>query len=260
MFATAKKAMKCLTPKFVRRFLQTRSGRRLRHFGFAHYCPICRSHLGSFVDYGRCHILKAEECPVCGSHRRHRLIWIYFHDRFRLPEGPQFSLLHVAPEPDLTRYFREQPSVEYLSADIASPLAMVKMDLTAIPYPGDSFDAIYCSHVLEHIPDDRKAMAELHRVLKPGGWAILQVPLDATRAETVEDPSITDPDERERVFWQFDHVRLYGRDYGNRLAEAGFIVEVDWFVRSLPARVVRRLGLDPGEGIYLCRKPPACRQ
>jgi ubiquinone/menaquinone biosynthesis C-methylase UbiE len=127
--------------------------------------------------------------------------------------------------------------------------------LTAIQYPDNSFDAIYCSHVLEHIPDDRAAMRELFRVLKPGGWAILQVPLDSTRETTYEDPSITSFEARERAYWQADHVRLYGRDYTAKLESTGFRVRVDWFVKTFTEGQIHRFGLDKSEGIHWCEKP-----
>jgi len=128
------------------------------------------------------------------------------------------------------------------------------MDLTDIPYPDGFFDAVYCSHVLEHIPDDQRAMKELCRVLSVSGWAILQVPLDLNREKTFEDDSIQPPDERERAFGQFDHVRVYGKDYITRLEEAGFKVMVEDFVCRFTENEVHRLGLDPTERIYFCTK------
>ncbi len=161
-------------------------------------------------------------------------------------------MLHIAPELQLSRLFRAQPSLDYLSADLKSPRAMVKMDITDIPYPDHTFDVIYCSHVLEHVPDDRKAMRELHRVLKPGGWAILQVPI--TAKATVEDPAVTDPQERLRLYGQIDHVRRYGPDYKDRLVEAGFGVILEQFVQELNERQVRRFGLNKCSPIHLCTK------
>jgi SAM-dependent methyltransferase len=129
---------------------------------------------------------------------------------------------------------------------------MVEMDVTSIQYPDDCFDVIYCSHVLEHVPDDRAAIRELYRVLKPGGWAILQVPISADA--TFEDPTVTDPDARERLFGQDDHVRRYGPDYADRLAAAGFLVSVDGFVRELDDREITHFGLERSEDVYFCRK------
>ncbi|MEK7873336.1 MAG: methyltransferase domain-containing protein, partial [Chloroflexota bacterium] len=142
-------------------------------------------------------------------------------------------VLDVAPLPVLQAKYVKLPNLDYLSVDIASPIAMVRMDITAIGCPRDQFDCILCYHVLEHVPDDRKALQELFRVLKPGGWAILQSPIDATRPKTFEDFSVTSPEERERVFGQSDHVRIYGLDYKDRLTSAGFIVRVDDYAKQL---------------------------
>ena len=130
---------------------------------------------------------------------------------------------------------------------------MVKMDITDIQYPDASFDVIVCYHVLEHVPDDRLAMREMRRVLKPGGWAILQSPLRVELEKTYEDFSITAPEERERAFGQRDHVRLYGRDYEQRLQESGWIVERDNFARRMDAAKRARYSVDADEDIYLCR-------
>ena len=151
-------------------------------------------------------------------------MWLFFQRRTTLFLPPCKRLLHIAPEGGLERRLRQHPHIDYLSADLQGPpAAMVAMDLTAIPEPDASFDVIYCSHVLEHVPDDRKAMGELARVLRPTGWMVLQVPI--RDGGTDEDLSITDQAERRRRFWQHDHVRLYGRDdCPARLAEAGLHV------------------------------------
>jgi SAM-dependent methyltransferase len=131
---------------------------------------------------------------------------------------------------------------------------MDRVDILDLPYPDDSFDAILCSHVLEHVEDDSRAMRELHRVLRPGGWAIVLVPLDLERSETYEDPAITAPRARERAYWGRDHLRLYGRDFPDRLRETGFEVTVDPWVRTLPGETRERYGLFPQEDMYVCRK------
>lgn len=135
-------------------------------------------------------------------------------------------VLHVAPEKNLGSWLSRQHGIEYVSADLTAPNVMVKMDLTDICCPGDFFDAIICNHVLEHISDDAKAMTELYRVLKPSGWAILQVPISRNLSATYEDASIIDPEDRAQAFGQSDHVRIYGVDYVDRLKRAGFDVEL----------------------------------
>ena len=161
-------------------------------------------------------------------------------------------MLHIAPEPHLSQLFQKANLVDYLSADLCASKAMVKMDITDIRYSDNTFDVIYCSHVLEHVFDDRKAMREFYRVLKPSGWAILQVPILADK--TFEDSAVVYPEERERLFGQHDHVRQYGRDYKDRLIDAGFRVRVVGFVKELSNRTVRRLGLMRNEDVYFCWK------
>ncbi|WP_442505078.1 class I SAM-dependent methyltransferase [Novipirellula sp. SH528] len=166
--------------------------------------------------------------------------------------GAKKRLLHVAPEPILSKLIQAHDYIDYLSADLVNPKAMVKMDLTEIEYPNNSFDVVYCSHVLEHIPDDRKAMREIFRVLRRGGWAILQVPI--TSNFTFEDATIQSPEEREKAFGHHDHVRRYGQDYRDRLVEAGFSVEIIAFARELEHDESKRLGLILNEDVYLCTK------
>jgi ubiquinone/menaquinone biosynthesis C-methylase UbiE len=145
--------------------------------------------------------------------------------------------------------------VTYLSVDYDSKLAMQQMDITDIRDRDASFDAVICNHVLEHVDDDRVALRELFRVLRPGGWALLQTPVDAALAVTAEDPTVTDPRERERRFGQRDHHRRYGADYVSRLTQAGFDVTPEAYAASLPEAVQTEYGLDLDEMIYLCRKP-----
>lgn len=224
---------------------------RLRYFGFRRHCPCCDSSLARFRSFGL--VLRPEAlCPVCGSLERHRLICLYIQARTNLFDGHHKRMLHVAPEEQLSRFFRSAEYIDYLSSDLQNPTAMVKMDITDIHYPARTFDAIYCSHVLEHVLEDTKAISEFHRVLKPGGWAILQVPI--TVARTIEDPTIISPAERERVFGQTDHVRRYGPDYRDRLIRAGFLVKIDGFVRELGNAKIRRYGLMESEDVYFCRR------
>lgn len=146
-------------------------------------------------------------------------------------------------------------NLDYISADLESPLATVRMDITNILFDDNTFDVILCVHVLEHVMDDRKAMRELYRVLKPGGWAILQSPVDPDYEKTFEDPDIVSPEDRERFFGQKNHVRIYGRDYKDRLEEAGFTVKVDGYIRESGADLIERYGLEEHDtDIYLCTK------
>lgn len=163
-------------------------------------------------------------------------------------------MLHVAPERTFARKLGSVAGLDYLTADLVDPDAMVRLDVTDIPYPADSFDVICCSHVLEHVPDDRRAMREFFRVLAPGGWAVLNVPISADR--TVEDPSVVDPAERERRFGQRDHVRRYGPDYRQRLQEAGFTTRVITAPELVGPDEARRLGIaTPAAGeIFFCTK------
>ena len=197
---------------------------------------------------------RALMCPRCGSLGRLRVDWLYLSEHTDLLERPQ-RLLHVAPEIALQIPLRRIPGLEYLSADYDSKLAMERMDITAIAHPDSSFDAIICNHVLQHVEEDEKAMRELFRVLAPGGWALIQSPVDPSRAQTRETadresqsgPTLASSDDV--------HLRTYGRDYVERLKRAGFAVTASDFARNRPAEAQRQLGLDPDETIYFCRKP-----
>lgn len=194
-------------------------------------------------------------CPRCDAHPRHRLLWMFLvKTRVELFEA-SMALLHIAPETCYLRQFKRQRKLHYVTADIASPIADCRLDLCRMPFLTESFDVILCNHVLEHISDDRKAMQELFRVLKPGGWAVLQVPVDRHRRTTFEDGTICQPDERERIYGQRDHVRVYGLDYRERLESTGFNVDVIDFVAGVGNEEVVRCGLDNDEDIYLCKKP-----
>jgi len=169
------------------------------------------------------------------------------------------KVLHVAPEPFLQNALRAMPHLDYTSIDLTSPAAMMRMNITDLTFPDDSFDCILCYHVLEHIPDDRAAMRELRRVLKSDGWAILQSPVHLNRATTYEDSRIVEPADRERAFGHRDHVRIYGIDYSQRLEEAAFRVRLDPFVHTLDPASIERYGLSAWEMIFFCTKNPHVR-
>ena len=220
------------------------------------YCPICQSNVRRFLPCGdppRPHAI----CPVCGSLERHRLDWLFFTRQTDLFDGSPKTMLHVAPEEFLSVLFRRIRGLEYVSADLSSPDVMVRMDITQICCADSSFSVIYCSHVLEHIRDDRKAIAELYRVLKSDGWALLQVPMMAEM--TYEDPSIVDPEERTKHFGQWDHVRRCGPDYAERLRAAGFAVRT---LRATDLATVSdcdRMGFQSDRLIFFCKKLSADR-
>ncbi|HEY9116965.1 MAG TPA: methyltransferase domain-containing protein [Roseivirga sp.] len=216
-------------------------------------CPICEISYRKFLPYGRLNPRPNALCPDSLSLERHRLMWLYLKDRTDFFTEPH-KLLHIAPELCFIKRFKAMENLDYTTADLESPLADVKMDVHDIPFEDNTFDVVFCNHVMEHVDDDIKAMSEIHRVLKPGGWAIIQSPQDYSREETLEDPSITDPKERERVYWQNDHVRLFGLDYGKRLEKAGFQVTEDRYVMELPDEAVIRYALPPKEIIYFCAK------
>jgi predicted SAM-dependent methyltransferase len=236
---------------FERRKQLRRAASKFGEFGLSRYCPCCNSYLRSFKTYGVVPRPEAR-CPICGALERHRLMYLYLTQKTDLFNGRRKKMLHVAPERELSRWFQKTEYIDYLSADLSSSHAMVRMDISDIQYVDNTFDVIYCSHVLEHVPDDRKALREFWRVLKIGGWAILQVPI--TSDVTFEDPTVTSPAERERLFGQHDHVRRYGPDYRNRLVEAGFSVTVDGFARELDDKTATRYGLRRSEDVFVCRK------
>jgi len=165
-------------------------------------------------------------------------------------------MLHIAPELCFMDRFEQMDNLEYITADIESPLAKIKMDIHDIPMEDNSIDVIFCNHVLEHVDDDFKALSEMKRVLKPGGWAILQIPFFyPLKEKTYEDRSITDPKELEKAFGQDDHVRMYGKDYGERLGSVGFDVFEEDFIQQLSAEKIQRYALPEKEVIYKVIKP-----
>ena len=191
-------------------------------------------------------------CPNCLSLERHRLMWLFLQKETDFFEAPQ-KVLHVAPELCFLDRFKKLKTLKYITGDIESPLAEVKMDIHQIPFPDNSFDVVFCNHVLEHVADDLKACAEINRVLKPNGWGIIQSPVYGQEI-TLEDNSITDPKEREKVFGQSDHVRKYGKDYAKRLSQSGLRVLENNFVQHLPEVLIKKHALPEKEIIFYCQK------
>lgn len=220
--------------------------------------PITGQTYRKFLPYGYGGISKRKNAlsPSSLSLERHRLLWLWLQretDFFNRPG----KMLHIAPEQCFYHRFRKLGNLDYTTADLNSPIADVKMDLHNAPFEDNTFDVLFCNHVLEHVADDEKCMRELYRMLKPGGWAVLQVPMDVQRTETLEDASIQSEEDREKYYWQKDHVRLYGRDYKDRLESAGFQVEVIDYVGRLSETEVERYRLKVPNGdndLYIGRK------
>ncbi len=226
----------------------------LRYRGDKVQCPICERKYKKFLPYGRLNPRQNALCPSCLSLERHRLIWLFMQKATDFFISKK-QVLHIAPEPCFMSRMEKLHGNKYITADIESPLAKVKMDIHQIPFEANTFDVALCNHVLEHVEDDLQAMRELYRVLKPGGWAIMQVPFfHPVPEKTFEDKSIIDPKEREKVFGQDDHVRKFGEDYAGRLMSAGFEVKEDRFVKSLSEEKIFYHGLPKDEVIYFCRK------
>jgi predicted SAM-dependent methyltransferase len=225
---------------------------RIAYRGTGRWCPLCEHHMRRFRPFGVDERRDEAMCVHCGSLERHRLVWLFLERRTDLFTFPPKRLLHIAPEP-CERRIKERAGDGYVSADLSDPDVDVRFDLTNIPYPDASFDVVYCSHVLEHVPDDRRALREFRRILAPGGYAVLLVPI--TAANTVEDPTITDPRERLRAFGQKDHVRRYGwRDFVKRLKEAGFAVRVVR-ARDVATRAeITAMGLQGAGAIFLASR------
>ena len=214
-----------------RRWLQRMAGWAVPILGLAYVgrgrkCPMCGVRRRRFLPYGYVNSREDALCPRCLSLERHRLIWLWLERHSDLFSSHP-RLLHIAPEVSLMRHFKRHYKGldSYITADLESPLADMHFDVQHIPLDSRSIDVVICNHLLEHVADDRCALRELYRIMRPGGWGIMLVPEDRSRATTFEDDTITDPEERTRLFGQYDHRRIYGRDYDLRLEEAGFSVE-----------------------------------
>lgn len=197
----------------------------IAYLGRGRECPLCGSRRRKFMPYGYVTSREDALCPRCLALERHRMIWLWITRHTDLLERRP-RLLHIAPEVSLMRHLKPLygNSGNYITADLESPLADLHFDVQQIPLSDGSVEVIICNHLLEHVEDDRVALRELHRILCHGGWGILLVPEDRRRATTFEDDSVTDREERTRLFGQYDHRRVYGRDYDDRLRSAGFRV------------------------------------
>jgi SAM-dependent methyltransferase len=217
-------------------------------------CPVCEKHFNKFLPYGYVKQRDNVLCPYDLTLERHRLMWYYLKNETDFFTNPKIDVLHIAPEQCFYSLFRNQKNLNYLTGDLESPLADLHFDLHQIPLEDNKFEVIFCNHVLEHVEDAKKCMCELFRVMKPGGYGIFQVPQDFSREKTYEDSSIVTPQEREKHFWQYDHVRLFGMDYPDWLRSVGFeIIEYNPKIK-LNKELFERYRLMKNEILYIAHK------
>lgn len=214
-------------------------------------CPICnwrgRLYLPIYIQN---YTIKNVFCPRCGSHKRHRLQYVYIQKN--ISRDKKIRLLHFVPEKYLEKFLKSHKNIKYLSADIDKQKAIETRDIRKLTYKENSFDIIICSHVLEHIKEDRQTLKELYRTLKMGGFAFIMVP-QSKSAKTLEDDEIL-PTEYMKYYKQPYHVRLYGQDFINRLSETGFDVKVENFTDTFTKREIVINGFDSSEKIFICTK------
>mgnify|MGYP000210722423 FL=1 len=215
--------------------------------------PIDGKSYRRFLPYGYAKVRENVLAPGTLSLERHRLFWLYLKNETTFFSAP-LRVLHFAPEQAFVQKFKKQKNLTYTTTDLNSPIADVKADICDLPFKDNSFDFIICNHVLEHIPDDTKAMQELYRVLAPSGTAIVQVPYDAKREITFEDNTITDQSERTRIFGQYDHLRVYGMDYFKKLSSIGFNVNALDYTSGISSDDIERYRLCKGELLPVCKK------
>lgn len=216
--------------------------------------PITGKSYRKMLPYGRVRSRPNALAPHSLSLERHRAVWAYMKRETNFFEAP-LRMLHLAPEYCYLTRFKKQANLDYVTGDLNSPWADHHFDCHDVPFDDNSFDVVMANHLLEHVADDRRVMREFHRVMKPGGWGIFQVPINYKDPNTAEDSNVTDPMERERLYWQQDHVRLYGhQDYPARLREAGFEVEVVDMKELLGEDRCDRLSLGEERWVYLVRK------
>ena len=217
--------------------------------------PIDGRSFKKFLPYGYGNQRENALSPSTLSLERHRLMWLFLKDEtLFFTSKNKLKVLHIAPEQCFLDIFRKQTNLDYITSDLESPIADVKADICNLPFTENEFDVVFCNHVLEHIPNDTKAMQELCRVLKPGGFGIFQVPQDLSRAKTFEDPTITDRKERAKIFGQYDHVRVYGRDYFDKLRANGFKVDEIDYTKKIALEKLERFCLMQHEILPVCTK------
>ena len=230
----------------------------LLYLGKGKQCPLCGCQRRKFLPYGYVTPRENALCPNCLSLERHRLLWLWLVRESDIGRGAMAlpKMLHIAPEVALMRKFKKMYAStpdRYVTADLESPLADMHFDVQQIPLEAESFDAIICNHIMEHVEDDHKALNELYRIMRRGGWGVILSPVDLEREKTFEDDTITDPAERTRIFGQYDHRRIYGRDYAARLREAGFeVYDIDY--KNELSKAEQELYALPADHLYIVCK------
>ena len=230
----------------------------LLYLGKGKQCPLCGCQRRKFLPYGYVTSRENALCPNCLSLERHRLLWLWLVRESDIGRGAMAlpKMLHIAPEVALMRKFKKMYAStpdRYVTADLESPLADMHFDVQQIPLEAESFDAVICNHIMEHVEDDGKALSELYRILRRGGWGVILSPVELEREHTFEDDTITDPAERTRIFGQYDHRRIYGRDYAARLREAGFeVYDIDY--KNELSKAEQELYALPTDHLYIVCK------
>lgn len=222
-------------------------------YGSKYTDPIDGNTFRAFLPYGYNKIRNNVLSPSTYSLERHRLLWLYLKNETSFFKA-KLKVLHFAPESALMNQFKKLKNLSYDTIDLNSPIADIKADICDLPFLDNSYDFILCNHVLEHIVDDNKAIRELYRVLKKNGIGIFQVPIDYNRDTTFEDFSVTNKKERNKLFGQYDHVRIYGLDFFDRLQKAGFLVEKCEYTSKLSKEDIIKFCLPKKEIIPICRK------
>ncbi len=221
--------------------------------GNKYFDPIDGKSYRTFLPYGYNKARSKVLSPGTLSLERHRQMWLYLQRETDFFTG-KYKVLHMAPEQAFFKRFKKLKNLEYVTADLYSPIVDVQANILDLPFADESFDIVFCNHVLEHIVEDHKAMTELYRVLKPGGWGILQVPMKKSLETSYEDFTITDPKERQKHFGQYDHVRWYGMDYFERLKKVGFQVEALEYSKNFSQEEILKMGLNREELLPIVRK------
>ena len=230
----------------------------LFYLGKGKQCPLCGCQRRKFLPYGYVTSRENALCPNCLSLERHRLLWLWLVRESDIGRGAMAlpKMLHIAPEVALMRKFKKMYAStpdRYVTADLESPLADMHFDVQQIPLEAESFDAVICNHIMEHVEDDGKALRELYRIMRRGGWGVILSPVELEREKTFEDDTITDPAERTRIFGQYDHRRIYGRDYAERLREAGFeVYDIDY--KNELSKAEQELYALPADHLYIVCK------